>query len=130
MVARGHKSGAHPTGLTDYGQSPWPGLNPRVTSQLVPVFVHVILASPAANAGVSTIVSATPAVVVAPVVAVITPFVTVGTAVMFFVTSMVGIPLVPALHPVRVPVSAWQSAIAVLVEAISDAAPAALVRDV
>ena len=77
----------------------------------------------------STIVKATPAEVVAPVVTVITPSVTDVTTVIFFVTASVGTPLEPELQPVKAPVSDWQSAIAVLTEAISAAAPAARVRE-
>jgi hypothetical protein len=73
----------------------------------VPVFVQVIFAEfVAVKLGVSIIVSFTPLVVVAPVVTLITPFVTDVTAVMFLVTSMTGMPLEPASQPVNVPKSA------------------------
>ncbi len=75
-----------------YGQSPAPDLKPRVGSQLVPVFVQVILAAPAASVGTSIIVYATPAEEVAPVITEIMPSVTDVTAVMFLVRGIVGMP--------------------------------------
>ena len=90
------------------------------------------MAPPTGNVGVSIIVKLTAglAVSVAPVVTLITPFVTDVTAVIFFVTAMVGTPFDPALQPVKVPRSAWQRAMAVLVDQISATAPVAFAREV
>ena len=74
--------------LPDYAQSPAPLLKPRVASQLVPLLTQTMLAAPAATVGVSMMVRPTGglAVLVAPVVTVITPLVTEVTTVTFFVT--------------------------------------------
>ena len=122
-----------------HGQSPWPDLKARdafAARQVVPLFVQIILPPVAGFVGVSTMVrfTAGEAVSVAPVVAVMIPFTTVVPARMFFVTAVAsvqsGMPLVPELQPVRVPVSARHIATAILVESSSAIAPAALVREV
>jgi hypothetical protein len=76
--------------------------------QVVPVLVHLILASPAVTVGVSTIVKLAPAAVVAPVVTVIAPVAAILAAdpsVTFLVVVRCGTPLVSEPQATSAPVS-------------------------
>jgi hypothetical protein len=122
--------------LINYGQSPWPGFKPRVALQIAVAPIDQTILAAAPCVGVNTNPKGAPAESVAPEVAVITPLATVGCVVTFLVilkpaaAAVLGIPFVLWLQPVNVPVSATQSATAVLIDAISATAPAARVRDV
>ena len=70
-----------------------------------------------------------PVVLVAAVVTVITPFVTLIGDLMLAVAAKVGTPLAPAVQPVNVPSSCAHIPTAVLVEASSANAAAARVRE-